>query len=200
MFYKIIKVLLKFVTFFLFRIKIAGKENIPKDGGMILAVNHKSNWDPIVAAVTCPRKLRFMAKAELFRGKLISGFLKAVGAFPIHRGKGDIGAIKSSLSILKNNEPLLIFPEGTRVKDECLTEAKPGAVMLAIRSEVPIVPAYISGKYRWLSRITITFGKPVFYNEYYGKKPVVEELQVLSNQLLKDMRSYNIEKEKNKKL
>lgn len=198
MFYKIIKALLRFVTFFLFRIKAEGRENIPPEGGMILALNHKSNWDPIVAAVASPRRLRFMAKSELFENKLVSKFLKALGAFPVHRGRGDIGAIKSALSILKNDEPILIFPEGTRVHNESLSEAKPGTVMLAIRSEVPVVPAYISGKYRLFSKITITFGKPIYYENYYGKKTVVEELQALSNSLLKEMRSYKIEKGKNK--
>lgn len=194
MFYKIIVFIVRVFLFFVFRIKIEGKENIPKQGGAMLALNHKSYWDPVMAAVCCPRRLRFMAKAELFRNKLFGGLISALGAFPVHRGKGDIAAIKSSLAILKNDELMLIFPEGGRVLDERNSEAKPGAVMLAIKARVPIIPAYISGKYRWFSKLTVTFGKPVYYDNYYNEKPVVQELQSLSNSLLSIMRSYKEER------
>lgn len=189
MFYKISKVVLRFILFFVFRIKVEGSENVPSEGGVLLAVNHRSNWDPVIAALGCKRKLRFMAKSELFKNKVFAALITSLGAFPVHRGKGDIGAIKSALGILKNNETMLIFPEGGRVKDERLAEAKPGAVLLAIRAEVPIVPVYISGKYRWFSKLTVTFGEPVYYSEHYGEKAVVEELQAMSSELLKKMRA-----------
>lgn len=192
MFYKIAKAVLRFILFFVFRIKIEGRENIPIEGGVLLAVNHKSNWDPVIASLGCKRKLRFMAKYELFKNKLFGALITLLGAFPIHRGKGDIGAIKGALTILKNNEAMLIFPEGGRVHDESLAEAKPGAVMLAIRAKVPIVPAYISGKYHWMSKITIRFGEPIYYDAYYDEKTVVEELQTLSDKLLKTMRALKV--------
>lgn len=199
MFYRIVRGLLKFFMFFMFRIRVEGKENVPRDGSAMLVVNHKSNWDPILVAIASPRKLRFMAKSELFKNKLFSFVLTALGVFPVHRGKGDIGAIKSALSILKNNEFMLIFPEGGRVLDERTSEAKPGAVMLAVKSKSPIVPAYISGRYRWFSKLTIRFGTPVTYEKYYDEKLVVDQLQALSKDLLKTMRSYKLEtKEKNK--
>jgi len=155
-------------------------------------VNHRSNWDPPIAAITSPRKLRFMAKSELFKNKLFAKIITALGAFPIQRGKGDVGAIKGSLTILKNEEVMLIFPEGGRVKDEKTTDAKPGVVMLAIRAKVPVIPTYISGKYRWFGKITVRFGEPVYYEKYYEEKPVVEELQSLSNELLATMRSMKV--------
>jgi 1-acyl-sn-glycerol-3-phosphate acyltransferase len=193
MFYRIAKYILKVLLFFVFRIKVEGKENVPAEGGVLLAVNHRSNWDPVIAAVGCPRKLRFMAKSELFKNKLFGALITALGAFPIQRGKGDIGAIKGALTILKNNETMLIFPEGGRVHDERSAEAKPGVVMLAIRAKAPVVPAYISGKYHWFSRMTIHFGEPVYYDMYYDEKPVVEQLQSLSNELLKTMRSFKVQ-------
>lgn len=194
MFYKIIKVIVRCFLFFVFRLKTEGAENIPVEGGAMIAVNHKSYWDPVIVGVCCPRKLRFMAKSELFKNKIFGGLITALGAFPVHRGRGDIAAIKSSLSILKNDELMLIFPEGGRILDESKSEAKPGAVMLAIKARVPVIPAYISGKYRWFSKITIHYGEPIYYDNYYDEKPVVEELHVLSNNLLKIMRSYKEEK------
>ncbi len=193
MFYNIVVPVAKFfVKLLVFRIKVLGKENFPKEGGVILAINHKSNWDPAIAAFCTPRKLRFMSKAELFKNKLFGAVITALGAFPIQRGKGDVGAIKGSLKILKNNEVMIIFPEGGRIKNDEVTEAKPGAVMLATRARVPIVPAYISGDYKWFSKITMSFGEPIYYDKYYEEKPVVEELQELSNELLKSMRSLKV--------
>lgn len=189
MFYRIAKVVLRFILIFIFRIEVRGKENMPKNGGVILAVNHKSCWDPVIATIASPRKLRFMAKAELFKNKAFAYLITALGAFPVHRGKGDMGAIRSALSLLKDGQVMLIFPEGKRMKDESSKEAKPGAVMIASRAKVPVVPAYISGKYRWFEKITITFGEPVYYDKYYEEKPVMQELQTLSNELLETMRS-----------
>ncbi len=196
MFYKIAKAVLRFIMFFVFRIKIVGKENIPLEGGVMLASNHKSCWDPVLLALASPRKMRFMGKSELFKNKLFACLITSLGAFPVHRGKGDIGAVKSALTILKNDEMMLIFPEGKRVKDESKAEAKPGAVMLAARAKVPIVPAYISGTYHWMSKITVTFGSPIYYDELYDKKTVMQELQEYSDVLLKTMRSYKVEKGK----
>lgn len=192
MFYKVLVGIIRVLMRLVFRINVIGKENMPKDGGAIIASNHRSNWDPVVVAITTPRKLTFMAKAELFKNKLIADVLKAIGAFPIKRGSGDVGAIKAAITILKNEDAMLIFPEGTRVTDESKSEAKPGAVMLAIRAKVPVVPVYTSGKYRWFSKVTVTFGKPVYYEEYYGEKLSVEQLQELSNELLATMRSYKV--------
>ena len=198
MFYKIIVAIIKFFLFFIFRVEVKGRENVPTEGSAMMAVNHRSNWDPVIVAVTSPRKLRFMAKSELFKNKLIGKLLTSFGAFPIQRGKGDVGAIKGALTLLKNGELMLIFPEGTRVKEGENVEAKPGTVMLAIRSHVPVIPTYISGKYRWFSKITITFGEPIYYDEYYDTKPVVEELQRITNELMKTMRSYKVPDKKRK--
>lgn len=198
MFYGIVKALLRFIMLFVFRIKINGRENVPLEGGAIIASNHKSYWDPVMLALASPRKLSFMAKSELFKNKFFAKLITDLGAFPVHRGKGDLGAVKAALTILKGEGVMVIFPEGTRDRDDSVTEAKPGAVMLAIKSKIPIVPAYISGKYHWFSKVTVTFGKPVYYEDFYEKKAVVSELQDLSNDLLKTMRSYKIESKKRK--
>ncbi len=187
--YKIARVILRGFLFFVFRIKTRGTENVIKSGGAILAANHRSNWDPVLLAVSCPRQLKFMAKAELFKFKPFAALIKSFGAFPIQRGKGDIGAVKAALTILKNQDCMLIFPEGKRVIDESIIEAKPGAVMIATRSEVPIIPAYISGKIKWMSKITITFGEPVSYEEYQGEKPDIDTLQKLTNNLMDTIRA-----------
>lgn len=189
MFYTIVSAILRALLHLVFRIRVVGRENVPMTGGGILAVNHRSNWDVIIAGTNSPRKLRFMAKSELFHNKLFGSLITALGAFPVQRGKGDIGAIKGALSKLKAEHIVAMFPEGRRVKEGEVVSAKPGVVMLAIRGKVPVIPTYISGKYKWFGKITVHFGPPIYYDTYYDEKIVVEQLQQLSDEMLRTMRS-----------
>ncbi|MBQ3038116.1 MAG: 1-acyl-sn-glycerol-3-phosphate acyltransferase [Clostridia bacterium] len=182
--FNIVKVILRVFLFFVFRIKVYGKENMPKDGGIIVAINHRSYWDVIVAGVCTPRRLGFMAKAELFKNKFFGWLITSLGAFPVQRGKGDIGAIKAALTRLRDGEVVAMFPEGTRVKKGQKGNAKPGAVMLATKAQIPIVPVKISGGYKWMSKVNVLIGEPVEYSAYYGEKLTIETLQGLSDDLL----------------
>lgn len=190
MFYAFIKFVFKFVLLVLFRIKTVGKDRVI-EGGTILAVNHKSNWDPLAIWATCPRRLAYMAKSELFKFKPFGALLKAVGVFPVHRGKGDIGAVKTALSILKQEKPMVIFPEGRRVKEGERCEIKPGVTMLATHAKVPVIPVRICGKYRLFHRITVIYGEPIFLDEYYGEKLTVEKMQSLSQSIMQQVYSLN---------
>ena len=185
--------LLEVIFFFVFRIRKTGTENIPKEGAALLAVNHKSNFDPIIAGITCPRKLRFMAKAELFNNKLFGGLISRLGAFPIHRGVGDIGAIKSAFKIFNEGEIMLIFPEGSRIKEGQKRRAKPGVALIAEKSCVPVIPVLIDGKYKWMGKITVRFGKPISYEKYKGARLTGEEIQSLSDEILESI--YSLGKE-----
>lgn len=188
MFYKVCTVIVRFVLLFVFRLKFVGRENLPKEGGVIVAFNHTSNWDPVVAGLSCPRKLRFMAKEELFKNPVFGALIKALGAFPVRRGKGDIGAIKSSLKILSEGEVMLMFPEGHRIKDGRRVKAKPGVALIAQRAQVPVVPVCISGEYKWLHRVTVTYGKPISLEEYYGQKLEQEKIQEIADGILEEVR------------
>lgn len=189
MFYNICYAIVRFVMLFVFRIKVVGGENIPEEGGVIAAFNHKSNWDPVIAGLSCPRPLRFMAKEELFENFVFGALIKKLGAFPVHRGKGDIGAIKSSLKILGEGEAMLMFPEGHRIKDGRKVKAKPGVALIAQRAQVPIVPVNISGEYKWMHRVTVTYGKPVSLEEYYGQKLEQEKIQEIADNVLDEIRN-----------
>lgn len=184
MFYSFCKVLVRFVVFFMFRLKAVGTENVPKEGPAILAMNHRSNHDPIMAAITCPRKLRFMAKSELFENKVFGGLIKSLGAFPVHRGKGDLAAIKAAFNIFKAGEVMLMFPEGGRVRNSERRKAKPGVALIAQKSGVPVIPVNLSGKYRFMGRVTLTYGKPIPFEEYKGLRMSGEEIQELADGVL----------------
>lgn len=187
-FFNVVKYLIRFFLLFVFRIRVFGKENFPKDGGVIVTINHRSIWDVLVGGVCMTRRLGFMAKAELFKNKVFGWLISSLGAFPVHRGKGDIGAIKSALSRLRGGDVVAMFPEGKRVKENESVSAKPGAVMLATRAQVPILPVRISGKYKWMSKIDVIIGEPITYEKYYEEKITVETLQELSDELLKTIK------------
>lgn len=197
MFHRFSMLVCRFALLFVYRFKCEGRENIPKEGGCVLALNHRSYIDVVLAGMTCPRKINYMAKSELFKNKLFGALIRAFGAFPVHRGTGDVGAIKSALAKLGAGDIVLIFPEGRCVRnpeEEKTTRAKPGAVMLAVSAGVPVVPAYISGRIGFMGKITLRYGKPVYFDEYKGKKLSVSELQTLSDGLMSGIRALKVEK------
>lgn len=143
-----------------FRVSAVGKEHIPSEGAAIICCNHQSFWDPPIIGYLMPRKIRYMAKADLFRIPLFGSFISHLGAFPVKRGGVSKESIRLSLKLLESGEMLLIFPEGTRNVDGRET-AKRGAVHLAFKTGAPIVPAAITGTFRPFSKITVRFGEPV---------------------------------------
>ena len=145
----------------IFRFEIIGEENIPKEGGAVLCSNHRSNNDAIFLAICQKRPITFMGKDSLFKVPVLGFLLKKVGAFPVKRGTGDIGAIRTAVKALEEKNLLCIFPEGTRNKTaEPLIEFKAGAVLIAYKAGADIVPCAISGKMRPFSKIRVEFAKP----------------------------------------
>ena len=156
----------------IFRLRASGKENIPREGGFVLSANHLSNLDPWALGLPLfpRRQLRFMAKAELFQSPL-APIVKAAGAFRVRRGEGDAAAIATAVQLAREGEVVVIFPEGTRRTKGLVKkhEARPhtGAVRVALRAEVPLIPAAIAGTDR-LSRLgplQVAYGTPVVLDD-----------------------------------
>lgn len=184
MFYQIIKVIIQVLARILFRVEINGLKNIPSEGPCILCFNHRSLLDPPVVGVFIPRQLTFMAKEELFHIPVLGFLIKALGAFPVRRGTGDITAIKTSLNILKEGKVLAIYPEGSRSKTGKLNYAKPGVALIATKAMVPIIPVGVTGEYKLFHKLHINIGSPMIFEEYYGKKLQTEALQDISNNVM----------------
>lgn len=166
-----------FLIFYNYR--VIGRENVPKDGAYIVCANHVSMIDPIFVGISLPHRMYFMAKAELFRNKLLAALFHRLGAFPIKRGEADIKSIKTSLKLLGSGKVLALFPEGTRNKtNEVLAE--PGIAMLAVKSEVPVVPVAIISSYKFFKRTKVIIGKPIELTEYYGRKLLNEDYHIIS--------------------
>jgi 1-acyl-sn-glycerol-3-phosphate acyltransferase len=160
-------VLVAFPLLGLCRLRAYGTEHLPKEGGFVLAPNHLSIIDPWpLAWPFYPRQLRIMAKADLFRFGL-RGALRAFGAFPVHRGRGDIDALETAAELVREGEIVLIFPEGTRLGKTDWTKLRDtfhrGAALVALEADAPLVPMAIMGTDRILrlGRMRILCAPPV---------------------------------------
>jgi 1-acyl-sn-glycerol-3-phosphate acyltransferase len=154
------------------RVRDHGIENMPLDGPLIIASNHLNDADPGIICTRLRRPIAFMAKVELFRVPLLKQFLRAFGAFPVRRGEADLSALRAASNALAKGQAVCIFPEGTREgPPEQLAQGLPGAAILGLRNEIPILPIAIQGSGRMAmpgmflgffrpQRITLTVGKP----------------------------------------
>ncbi|OZU90095.1 1-acyl-sn-glycerol-3-phosphate acyltransferase [Virgibacillus indicus] len=168
--YKFAKNAVAILFFPLYRIKIIGKENVPKEGPVIICSNHISNLDPPVVGITSPRDIHFMAKGELFEKRFLGKLLLGIQAFPVRRGLSDRNALRKGLEILKNGETLGLFPEGTRSKTGEIGKPLAGAGFFALRSDAAIVPCVIIGPYKAFRRLTVIYGEPMDIEHYRKTK------------------------------
>jgi 1-acyl-sn-glycerol-3-phosphate acyltransferase len=179
--YSALRIIIRFFVRILFRVRAEGVENFPESGAAVVCANHSFMKDLLIISGYAPRKVRWLAKAELFRFPLFAWLIRYLGAFPLNRGEHDRGAVRSVYKILKDGEPLGIFPEGTRVAD--LKERPPikrGFVTFAVNAGVPIIPVsvrYESGPFgrgRLFCGVALSFGTPVNID---GTKQITREKQ-----------------------
>ncbi len=124
--------------------EVAGRENVPTTGALIIVANHLGNVDPSMLVSSIPRRVYFLAKSGLFRGAFPKWFLARYGAFPINREGTDVRAYRWVVDQLKNDMAVVLFPEGTRSPGG-MREAKQGVAQIALRSGTPILPVGITG-------------------------------------------------------
>ena len=125
-FYEVVWAIVRPIALLFHPIDVKGLDNLPEEP-VVICANHSSNWDPIlmILAMSQQTKLRIMAKEQLFRIPVVNAFIRKMGAFPVNRGHSDISAVRTSIQSLKAGFHLLIFPEGTRVR-------QPGKVSVKI--------------------------------------------------------------------
>ena len=147
-FYSLVYAILWVLAGILFPWRSKNSEHIPAESGVVLCANHTSFLDPILVllAATKKRQIHVVAKAELFKIPVLNWILKAIEIIPVKRGLSDVTSFKECLRVLRNEEVLLIFPEGTRVKEGQTVEPHAGAVVMAARAGVPVMPVYIGKK------------------------------------------------------
>ncbi len=165
-------------------VRFKGRDNVP-EGSVVVVCNHSAFTDPVWVqiAMKTRRMPLTMAKKELMQTWFLGAFCYKVGAFPVDREGNDIQAIKTSLQCLRDENKLLIFPEGTRLRHGKTAEAHNGAMMLACRAKVDILPVYLTAKKRFWRPIDVVIGKP-YTPSYAGAKPTNEELDSLTEEMM----------------
>lgn len=161
-FYKTIRFLFRWLFILWYNPTIIGKENIPKEGSIIIAGNHKSMLDPCLVVISTKRVVHFLAKDKYYDKKIVGDFFKFMQCIKVNTKNKDGKALENAISVLNQNGVIGIFPEGTRNKTkEFLLPFKFGAVSMAQKTDSYIVPFGITGEYKFRSKnLTIQFGKP----------------------------------------
>jgi 1-acyl-sn-glycerol-3-phosphate acyltransferase len=170
-----IRGLCRIITTVGFDLKVRGIGYIPARGGALLVSNHQSNLDPVLLAVHSRRPVSFFAKIELFEVPVFGSLIRALNAFPVRRGEGDIAAVKEAIRRLQEGRVLTMFPEGTRTRTGEIGPIQPGIATIIRRGRVPVIPAVIEGaQFAWPRRrrlptthpIRILYGPPMKLHDY----------------------------------
>ncbi len=161
---KIIVAVVRAIAFVLYRIKYIGRENIPSDGGFIIACNHVSVCDPVFLKFAC-RPTHFMAKGELFTKRWFSAILRTVDAFPVKRGNSDKTSVEYAIRLIKEGKVLGMFPEGTCSDTGLPGQPKAGVALVAKATHADILPVAIctKNKGRVFQKVVIRFGEIIPY-------------------------------------
>jgi 1-acyl-sn-glycerol-3-phosphate acyltransferase len=168
--YTFVRIILTLPTILVYRVRGIGTENVPREGALVLAPNHFSQMDHFFAGVYLRRKIRFMAKSQMFGPPVLTYIYKHGGVFPVRRGQHDEEAFKTAYEILAQDEMLLVYAEGGRSRSQELGQPKSGIGRIALESGVPIVPVAIHGSARvrgWkrlrFPKVTVQFGEPMSF-------------------------------------
>lgn len=186
-FRKIIKFVLKLLVIIVYRPKIVGLKNIEEGKGALICPNHVHALDSAVIVLTNKRKINVLAKESLFKNGFIKWLADIFGIYPVKLRSKSMESVKISLKLLKNNELLMIFPEGTRNGMAKGVKAKDGAVKLAIKANVPIIPVGIQGNFKFFKKIKVNIGKPIYYNVSKEESNDREMLDNLTEKLMEEI-------------
>ena len=145
LFYRLVRPIIVAICRVLWRVRVSGMANLPREGGFILAPSHRSMMDIPLAAVVTRRRIRFMGKRSLFALPVIGSIFRWLGGFPVARDGTDRKAVRDSVEMLRAGEVLCVYPEGTRQRGPKIQPLQPGAAYLALRSGVPVIPVGLAG-------------------------------------------------------
>jgi 1-acyl-sn-glycerol-3-phosphate acyltransferase len=191
------QVISRIASTLVFGMKVYGRHNIPRRGGVLLLSNHQSYLDPILLAVPLRRPVSYMAKSELFeRGAFFTWLIRSLHAFPIRKNTADVGAIKEAIGRLGEGHILNMYPEGTRTRTGEIGPILPGVAVVVRRAGVPVVPVVIDGTFQAWAKgskvprphpVRIMYGKPL---RIKGLKTdqVVEKIGQTLREMLAELR------------
>lgn len=170
-----------------YRVKVIGKENIPKDGALIFCGNHRNFLDAPLMVATSNRFVHFMAKEELRKVKFFAFLGMVFDTIYVKRDAKDIGAIKTSIKYLKDGECIALFPEGTRNGAEKGEEAKDGVSYFALNSNAKVVPVGIKGGLKPFKKAVIKYGKPMDFEEEKKNRKDKEVMKKVTEDIMNEI-------------
>ena len=184
---KIVKFILKMLVIIVYRPKIVGAENIEEGKPALICPNHVHALDSVVIVLMNKRIIRVLAKESLFKNPILRWLASIFGVYPVKQGNKSMESMKISLKLLKNNELLLIFPEGTRNGMAKGAKPKDGAIKLAAKSNASIVPVGVQGNFKPFRQIKVNIGKPIYYDLTKEELNDKEKLAELTSLLMKEI-------------
>ncbi|MCL2620510.1 MAG: 1-acyl-sn-glycerol-3-phosphate acyltransferase [Defluviitaleaceae bacterium] len=184
MLYAFARAVVGFTYKIIFRTKVTGRENIPREGGVILCCNHQSYHDTVVLGLVSPKPVHFLAKKELFKKKFFNKLFAGLGAIPVDREKPSMDSLKRVVSTLKKGDTIGIFMQGGRQQEFDTADYKAGVALFAIKGKSPVVPIHIQSTFRMFAPIYVNVGKPIGFEEYHGAKVKSEQLNELAQTVM----------------
>jgi 1-acyl-sn-glycerol-3-phosphate acyltransferase len=195
--WRLAQVTARLLTTVLFDMKVFGRENVPSHGGALIVSNHQSYLDPLLLPVRLDRPLNYIAKSELFEGRIGGWLLRSVfNAFPVRQGVGDVRAVKETIQRLREGHLLNLYPEGARTPDGEIGRMQRGVGLIVRRAGVPVVPAVIVGAFEAWPRqrrmfrcrpIRITYG-PVMDLVDLSRDEIVATIDRTLREMLQTLR------------
>jgi 1-acyl-sn-glycerol-3-phosphate acyltransferase len=189
LFYRFLRVVARMLFTLLFRMRVQGRQHLRADGGAMLLSSHQSVMDPVLIGLLDNHFVSYLARHTLFRSRLFALLIRVLNAIEIDRERGGLSGLREMLRRLKNNDRVLLFPEGTRTTDGEIGPLKPGFIPIARRSKVPLVPIALVGAYECVPKgskllrilpIAVCVGPPIT-SELYD--------QLTDEQLLSELAS-----------
>ncbi len=173
--YNFLHVCARLAAVVLFRVRVTGREHLPRSGGVVVCPNHQSHFDPVLVGLALDRRLNYLARKDLFNFLPLRWLIESLDAIAIDRDGLGLSGLKETLKRLRRGEAVLIFPEGTRTSDGQVAPLKPGFAAMARRGRVPLLPVGIDGAFeawprtqRWPGRavIHIVVGEPLLPGDF----------------------------------
>jgi 1-acyl-sn-glycerol-3-phosphate acyltransferase len=194
--WKLAQTLCRIVTTVAFDLKVYGLHNVPRTGGVLLVSNHQSYLDPVLVGVRLGRPLSYLAKSELFENWFTNWLFRALHAFPVRQGAGDVGAVKETIRRLQEGRALNIYPEGSRTLDGTLQPIELGVALVIRRAKVPVVPVILDGSFdawpkgRRIFRswpIRVSYGPPMDISRMKGEE-IGRTIETTFREMLAELR------------
>ncbi|NQT95759.1 MAG: 1-acyl-sn-glycerol-3-phosphate acyltransferase [Candidatus Omnitrophica bacterium] len=206
MLYWIVRHAVFILTKILCRLEVSGSENIPEYGRFIMASNHCSHLDPPIIVSSVLRKMHFLSKAELFRGKFFEGFFKGCNCIKLDRNGIGRSALKEGVKVLQRGRGLALFPEGRRSLDGNMGAGKGGVAVFAFASNAPVFPVYIEGSRRALPpksaiirlfKVRVRIGKAFYAPKDFDKSNRKQAYQEFTERIMREISQLAKEATKN---